>query len=222
MAIWYIFQRFGLLYQEKYGNPASHIKIVLSFGVRRRFNNFKKTRREPFSDVARCCEHFGCFPEALPVTLATTIARLMAQSEECARGPRHTPSLPCFHLWKGLGMPWDPGKTIALSLSRSLSLSLSLSLPLSPSLSPSLPFHFLFSAAATILALVGKVFLRTELFTFVGVSGLPDGLFSDQKSPCLGTFWRDFERIMLLYFMIFWNILWPFGHSLCLVYGSLV
>jgi hypothetical protein len=31
------------------------------------------------------------------------------------------------------------------------------------------------------------------------------------KNPNLGKFWRALEWKMLLYFMIIWNILWPFG-----------
>jgi hypothetical protein len=38
------------------------------------------------------------------------------------------------------------------------------------------------------------------------------------KNPNLGKFWRALEWKMLLYFMIIWNILWPFG----MMYGSLV
>jgi hypothetical protein len=38
------------------------------------------------------------------------------------------------------------------------------------------------------------------------------------KNPNLGQFWKSLEWKMLLYFMIIWNILWPFG----IMYGSLV
>jgi hypothetical protein len=40
-------------------------------------------------------------------------------------------------------------------------------------------------------------------------AGLPDGIFSNQKSQC-GKFWRALERKILVYFMAIWNILRPF------------
>jgi hypothetical protein len=40
--------------------------------------------------------------------------------------------------------------------------------------------------------------------------GLPDGLFQT-KNPNVGTFLRALEWKMFLYFMIIWNILWPFS-----------
>jgi hypothetical protein len=48
-----------------------------------------------------------------------------------------------------------------------------------------------------------------------GMSGLPDGIFSKQKSN-LGKFWRALERKRFVYSMATWNILRPsgicFGH----------
>jgi hypothetical protein len=40
---------------------------------------------------------------------------------------------------------------------------------------------------------------------------LPNGFFSDQKTPDLGTFWRTLAWIMLLYILVIWNILQPLG-----------
>jgi hypothetical protein len=39
---------------------------------------------------------------------------------------------------------------------------------------------------------------------------LPDGLFSNQKNPNLGKFWRALGRKMFIYFMAIWNILRTF------------
>jgi hypothetical protein len=41
-------------------------------------------------------------------------------------------------------------------------------------------------------------------------------VYFQTKNPNLGTFWRALEWIMFLYFIIIWNILWPFG----IIYGS--
>jgi hypothetical protein len=49
------------------------------------------------------------------------------------------------------------------------------------------------------------------------VSGLPDGLFSNQKTT-LGKFWRFLLWKILVYFMTIWSILWP----LEIFYGHLV
>jgi hypothetical protein len=38
------------------------------------------------------------------------------------------------------------------------------------------------------------------------------------KNTNLGNFWRALEWKMLVYFMVIWNILWPFGN----VFGNLV
>jgi hypothetical protein len=43
-------------------------------------------------------------------------------------------------------------------------------------------------------------------------------VYFETKNPYLGTFWRALECKVLLYFMITWNFLWPFG----IIYGSLV
>jgi hypothetical protein len=43
-------------------------------------------------------------------------------------------------------------------------------------------------------------------------------VYFQTKKPNLGTFWRALEWKMFLYFVIIWNILWPFG----IIYGSLV
>jgi hypothetical protein len=56
--------------------------------------------------------------------------------------------------------------------------------------------------------------------------GLPDGIFSNQKNPDLGKFWRVLQWKIwvcilhghLEYYTAFWNILWPFG----IVCGHLV
>jgi hypothetical protein len=42
-------------------------------------------------------------------------------------------------------------------------------------------------------------------------------VYFQTKNPNLGKFWRAFELKMLVYFMIFWNILRPFG----IFYGHL-
>jgi hypothetical protein len=43
-------------------------------------------------------------------------------------------------------------------------------------------------------------------------TGLPDGLFSNQKIPIwVGTFWRALVYEMRIYFMAVWNILRTFG-----------
>jgi hypothetical protein len=47
MAIWYIFPRFGMLYQEKSCNPAS---VTLSFNLRHQFSSNK------------CLRALNCFP----------------------------------------------------------------------------------------------------------------------------------------------------------------
>jgi hypothetical protein len=55
-------------------------------------------------------------------------------------------------------------------------------------------------------------------------AGLPDGLFSNQKSQ-FGWFWEDLrlENVDIFYghleyFMAIWNILWPFE----IIYGCMV
>jgi hypothetical protein len=58
-----------------------------------------------------------------------------------------------------------------------------------------------------------NIFCRVSILA----AGLPDGLFSN-KNPNLGKIWRALKCKMLLYFMIIWNMSWPFG----IMYGSLV
>jgi hypothetical protein len=69
--------------------------------------------------------------------------------------------------------------------------------------------------------------LRLVLRTINFLTGCADWRNDDQgcqmvcfqtKNPNLGKFWRALEWKMLLYFMIIWNILWPYG----IMYGSLV
>jgi hypothetical protein len=48
-------------------------------------------------------------------------------------------------------------------------------------------------------------------------TGLPDGLFQT-KNPNLGKFWRALEWKMLVYFMVIWYILWPFGNIVVIWY----
>jgi hypothetical protein len=43
---------------------------------------------------------------------------------------------------------------------------------------------------------------------------LPDDIYKyvfTTKNPNLGTFWRASEWKMLIYFVVVWYILWPFG-----------
>jgi hypothetical protein len=40
---------------------------------------------------------------------------------------------------------------------------------------------------------------------------LPDGIFSDQKNPNLGKFWRVWQWNLLVYFIAIWYILWTVG-----------
>jgi hypothetical protein len=42
--------------------------------------------------------------------------------------------------------------------------------------------------------------------------GLPDGFVFKPKNPNLGKLWRALEWKMPVYFMVIWNILWPFGN----------
>jgi hypothetical protein len=68
---------------------------------------------------------------------------------------------------------------------------------------------------------VDCLIINNDLDSLVSVEecqpGLPDGFFQT-KNPYLGKFWRALEWKMLVYFMTFWNILWPFG----IIYGRLV
>jgi hypothetical protein len=51
-------------------------------------------------------------------------------------------------------------------------------------------------------------------------TGLPDGIFSNQKSQ-IGTFFSALEWKWVVYSLAIWNIFWPFG-ILCGHSGNLV
>jgi hypothetical protein len=57
----------------------------------------------------------------------------------------------------------------------------------------------------TLVSIISKRWWRQPCW-----AGLPDGLFSNQKNPNLGKFWRALGWKMLIYFMAIWNHLQTF------------
>jgi hypothetical protein len=91
-----------------------------------------------------------------------------------------------------------------------------------------IPFVSIFPSAQVFFrekALRTKCQLDFSRLNAYSVTGLPDSLFSYQKSH-FGHFWRALEWKMLVYFRDCWNSLRPFlifyGHSIQSTYGHLV